>query len=138
MDILDKNIAYCKARFQGCSKIQYYVNSGYDLKKLRSDTYSSIFSYDAMVHFEMMDIFEYLKETKRILRPGGRALFHHSNNTEDYRITFSTGTFGRNYMSGQIFAHLADRAELKLIDQRIINWAGREDLDCLSLVEKEQ
>ena len=33
-------------------------------------------------------LFEYLKETRGVLKPGGRALFHHSNNIEDYRITF--------------------------------------------------
>lgn len=92
VDILNKNISYCKERFGNSLKVQYYVNNGHDLKQISSNSQSALFSYDAMVHFEMLDIFEYLKETKRILKTGGRALFHHSNNTEDYRITFSTGT----------------------------------------------
>lgn len=137
VDILEKNINYCRKRFQNNIKIQYYVNNGYDLRALPSESYSSLFTYDAMVHFEMMDIFEYLKETKRILKPGGRALFHHSNNTEDYRITFSTGTYGRNYMSSQLFAYLANRVELKIVDQKVIDWAGKRELDCLTLVEKK-
>lgn len=136
VDILDKNIDYCKQRFKGNEKVTYYKNNGYDLKELESRAYTSLFTYDAMVHFEMMDVFNYLKETQRILKDGGRALFHHSNNTEDYRITFSTGASGRNYMSSQLFAYLANRAGLKVIEQKKIDWSGKKELDCLTLVEK--
>lgn len=137
VDILDKNIKYCKERFSKETNISYYVNNGHDLSKLASCEYSALFTYDAMVHFEMIDIFEYLKETQRVLKSGGRALFHHSNNTEDYRITFSTGTRGRNYMSEQLFAYLVNRAGLTVVRQKVINWANIENLDCLTLVEKE-
>lgn len=136
VDILDKNIQYCKNRFSEDNNISYYVNNGHDLRELESDKYSALFSYDAMVHFEMLDVFDYLKETQRVLQSGGRALFHHSNNTEDYKVTFSTGTIGRNYMSAQLFAHLADRAGLNVIKQQIINWKTAKNLDCITLVEK--
>ncbi len=136
VDVVDKNIFYCKKRFSDKDKISFYTNNGYDLSELPSDAYTALFTYDSMVHFEMMDIFGYLKETKRILKSGGRALFHHSNNTEDYRITFSTGSCGRNYMSKQLFAYLANRAGLKVLEQKLIDWSGHKDLDCLTLVEK--
>ncbi len=136
VDILAKNIEYCRERFEGESKIEYYNNSGHDLNKLKTEGYTALFTYDAMVHFELIDIFEYLRETKRILKKGGRALFHHSNNTQDYRITFFTGVNGRNYMSKDIFAHLVDRAGLKVLEQHVISWGGIEKLDCVTLVEK--
>lgn len=136
IDILDRNIQFCKERFRNISKIQYYVNNGHDLEQLASDSCSALLTYDAMVHFEMLDIFEYLRETRRVLKLGGRALFHHSNNTEDYRVTFSTGTNGRNYMSKQLFAYLANRAGLEVLEQRVIDWGGKKGLDCLTLVEK--
>lgn len=137
VDILEKNIDFCKQRFQGYDKILYYVNNGYDLSGIESESQTALFTYDAMVHFEMMDVFQYLKETYRILSVGGKALFHHSNNTEDYRITFLTGTGGRNYMSKQLFAYLANRAGLTVLEQRVIDW-GKKDLDCITLVEKQQ
>lgn len=136
VDILEKNIHFCRERYNTESKIQYYINNGYDLRDLRSGEYTALFTYDAMVHFEMLDIFQYLKETYRVLVSGGRALFHHSNNTSDYRVTFSTGQFGRNYMSKQLFAHLADRAGFIVLEQHIIDWGGKENLDCVTLVEK--
>lgn len=136
VDILDKNIMYCKRRFLNEAKISYYVNNGHDLSELESGKYSALFTYDSMVHFEMIDIFEYLRETERVLKRGGKALFHHSNNTEDYRVTFSTGTRGRNYMSAQLFAHLVNRAGLRVIKQEIIDWEQVKSLDCITLVEK--
>lgn len=138
VDILEKNIDYCKKRFVGENNIQYYVNNGYNLEELPDSHYTALFTYDAMVHFEMIDIFEYLKETRRILVNGGRALFHHSNNTEDYKITFSTGTSGRNYMSKSLFAYLANRAGLEVIEQQVIDWGKEKDLDCITLVEKRE
>lgn len=136
VDILEKNIDYCKSRFSKETKIRYYVNNGYSLDELESDSYTAIFTYDSMVHFELLDIFSYLKETYRILQSGGRGLFHHSNNTKDYRLTFSTAMDGRNYMSKDLFAYLANRAGLIVLEQNIIDWNGNPELDCLTLVEK--
>lgn len=136
VDVLEKNIAYCRERFRGEEKIRYYVNNGCDLRELPSCFCTALFTYDAMVHFEMMDIFQYLKETERVLCVGGRALFHHSNNSSDYRVTFSTGRHGRNYMSKDIFAYLANRAGLLVLEQQVIDWGGEKDLDCITLVEK--
>lgn len=133
VDILNDNIEYCKNRFAGEIKIGYYVNSGYDLSEIESESQTSLFTYDAMVHFEMWDVFNYLKETKRILKNGGMALFHHSNNTENYKITFETGVGGRNYMSKDLFAYLCNRAGLSVVEQEVIDWSSPK-LDCITLV----
>lgn len=63
-------------------------------------------------------------------------MFHHSNSTEDYRITYSTGTYGRNYMGKELFAYLSNRAGLIVLEQHVIDWNGKSELDCLTLVEK--
>lgn len=138
VDILDKNIEYCKERFKDEKNIVYYKNNGYDLQDLQSEAYTSLFTYDAMVHFELLDIFNYLKETERILVKGGKALFHHSNNTENYTITFASGTKGRNYMSSDIFAYLVNRAGMRIVKQKVFDWGDSKELDCLTLVEKPE
>lgn len=134
VDILEKNILYCQERFSNENKISYYINNGYDLQKLESESYTSLFTYDAMVHFESLDVFKYLVETYRILKKGGKALFHHSNNTEDYRASFESARQARSYMSWDLFAHFADRAGFKVIQQHVIDWYGDKELDCLTLV----
>lgn len=137
VDILEKNIEFCKERFKNVSKLSYYVNNGYDLQQIPDESQTSLFSYDAFVHFEMLDIFNYLKETRRILRGGGMALFHHSNNTESYKVSFETGKSGRSFMSAQLFAHLCNRAELEIVEQKVINWGKHTNLDCITLVRKK-
>ncbi|WP_313340224.1 class I SAM-dependent methyltransferase [Lacrimispora sp.] len=135
VDILEDNIEFCKKRFASEDNIDYYVNSGCDLSEIDSESITSLFTYDAMVHFEMWDVFSYLKETKRILKNGGMALFHHSNNTESNNVTFATGTAGRNYMSKDLFEYLCNRAGLNVVEQKVIDWSSPL-LDCITLVSK--
>lgn len=136
VDILEKNIDLCRMRFSDSDQISYVVNNGHDLSALPDDHYTSLFTYDSMVHFELLDIANYLKETYRILRPGGKALFHHSNNDSDYKASYDNAAQSRSFMSKNMFAYLAYRAGLKIEDQRIIDWVEPE-LDCLTLVVKE-
>jgi ubiquinone/menaquinone biosynthesis C-methylase UbiE len=136
VDILEKNIKLCKDRFGDNSKLVYYCNNGFDLKKLVDSSYTSLFTYDSMVHFEMMDIYQYLKDIHRILKPGGYGLFHHSNNTSDYRLSYMSAPHGRNYMSKDIFAYLSCRAGFEVIEQQLFDWGIEKNLDCLTLIKK--
>lgn len=136
VDILQKNIDYCKERFGENQGITYYKNTGFELKALKSDNYTALYSYDAMVHFELMDIYSYLTDIFRILSAGGRALLHHSNYHADYKVGFSTAPQGRSFMSKECFAYLAYRAGFTILEQIIIDWGSDERLDCISLIEK--
>jgi ubiquinone/menaquinone biosynthesis C-methylase UbiE len=79
VDINRENIDFCKKRYSGEEKIKYLVNNGSNFNGIGSNSQTAVFSYDAMVHFELLDIFECLKESNRILVNGGKILFHHSN-----------------------------------------------------------
>lgn len=135
VDILDKNIEFCKQRFSGYGNISYLVNNGRDLSALKSDAYSALFTYDSMVHFELMDIASYLDETYRILEPGGMALFHHSNNNSDYKASYDNAIEARSFMSKNLFAYLAYRSGFEVLEQHVVDWVV-PDLDCLTLVMK--
>lgn len=136
VDILAKNIEFCRERFKGLDNITYYQNNGYNLERLEDGTYTALFSYDAMVHFEVMDIYEYLIDIHRVMIPGGRVLLHHSNNDRDYRASFNNTRHGRSFMGKDIFAYLAYRAGFAVVEQKVIDWEGYEDLDCITLLEK--
>lgn len=135
VDILEENNDLCKERFKDETNIQYYCNNGYNLSELEPDEYTALFCYDAMVHFEMMDIYEYLKDIYRILVPGGKVLIHHSNNASDYKASFANAPHGRSFMSKDIFAYLAYRCGFKVLEQKEIDW-GIEKLDCITLLQK--
>ena len=59
VDILEENIMICRERFQNVDNITYYCNNGYNLEKLADNSYTALFTYDSMVHFEMMDVYAY-------------------------------------------------------------------------------
>ena len=82
------------------------------------------------------EVRNYLKETYRILKRGGMALFHHSNNNRDYKATFLSGECGRNYMSMGMFAHFADRAGLSVVEQVEFPW-NDQVTDGITLLRKE-
>lgn len=138
IDCIDKNIEFCKKRYQNYNNIEYYCNNGKDLSEIKDNSVSSVFSYDSFVHFEMMDILYYLREIYRVLNIGGKALIHHSNNTENYKIDFNTGKMGRNYMSQQLFAFLAWRSGLSVVFQKNIDWSDYRNLDCITLLRKDR
>lgn len=136
VDILEKNIDICKKRFGKYNNIKYYKNSGRDLKKLDSNAYTSLYSYDAMVHFELIDIYFYLLEIYRVLSPGGKALLHHSNYHADYKAGFSTAPQGRSFMSKKCFAYLSYRVGFNVLEQQTIDWGTDKKLDCVTLIKK--
>jgi hypothetical protein len=39
-------------------------------------------------------------------------------------------------MSKELFGHYARKEGLSVVTQRVIDWAGKPQLDCLSLVQK--
>lgn len=142
VDILQENIDICRERLkQNEGKISYYKNSGSDLCNLPTESYSALFCYDAMVHFELLDISNYLKDIFRVLQRGGKALLHHSNYDAFYDARYENSkVHGRAFMNYKIFAYLALQAGFSIIRQEIIDWGeGRErtaHLDCITLLEK--
>lgn len=138
VDILEENIQFCRERFHTYKNIDYYKNNGFNLEKLSGNKYSSLFTYDSMVHFELIDIYEYLKDIYRVLENGGRALFHHSNYTANYKADFAHAPHARCFMNKDIFAYLAYRAGFEILEQTVIDWKNEKELDCITLLEKKK
>jgi|GEM_PF-3441171 len=135
VDINEQNINFCKNRFSNEKKIDYFVNDGNNFREIKTNSQTSIFTYDAMVHFEMLDILSYIKEANRILITGGKILFHHSN--ADYKPELGWDKDGgRNFMSADIFAYLAIRHGFIVLSQDIFPWGSTKVSDCLSLCKK--
>ena len=97
---------------------------------------TSVFSFDAMVHFEVTTIASYLCEISRVLTCGGRALLHHSAYDKNPTGTFRQNPGWRNYMSESLFAYLASRSGLSIISSVTFN--KRQEcaiIDGLSLLQ---
>jgi SAM-dependent methyltransferase len=133
MDIQTSNIEVCKLRFSGRNNMEFLVNNGFDLQPVRDGDVTLIYCFDAMVHFDSDVIRSYLRDTRRVLAPGGRGFFHHSNYKDGH--DWRTNLEGRNFMTKELFTHYALKEGLKVLRQQVIDWSGQPGLDCLSLVE---
>lgn len=141
VDVNQENLDFCKRRFAGNPKICYSLTSGNSFQGLPDASYSAIFTYDSMIHFNLIDIAHYINDAWRILKPGGRILFHHSNyyGAKPGNFYFQNPG-GHNFCSDRIFAHLATVAGFKILSQDLIDVdTGTgivKGLGCLSLCEK--
>jgi SAM-dependent methyltransferase len=136
LDVVEDNVLHCKHRFANFSEVRVHTNNGYDFHPVEDESASAIFCYDAMVHFEYDAVLSYIQDACRILKQGGRALFHHSNLDGYPGSDYKSTPHWRNFMSKNLFAHAAARAGLQVLEQITIDWDEVRNLDCVTLVEK--
>jgi ubiquinone/menaquinone biosynthesis C-methylase UbiE len=136
VDVNASNIAFCVERFKEFPNVSWMVNDGSSLSGVDDASATSLFCYDAMVHFEYDDVAAYLQEISRVLVRGGKALLHHSNNDRHPGRLYSENEHYRNFMSANLFSHMAQRAMLRVVEQRLLDWGEAKELDALTLVEK--
>ena len=133
-DIQPGNVAYCQQRFAGHHNVSCFVGNGYDFKPQKDDSLTLIYCFDAMVHFEPKVVESYIVDAFRVLRPGGMAFFHHSNDGGSTDWHSNRGS--RNRMTKETFASIAAKARLSVVKQQVIDWGQHKALDCLSLLQK--
>ena len=141
LDIQPGNVEVCRKRFAKQAHVECAANNGYDLRPAADAAFTLVYSFDSMVHFDPDVVRSYLRDTWRVLRPGGRGFFHHSNYTggTDWR----TNPHARNFMSRELFAQYAGEAGLRTVRQRVLGWGAPTekwghipDLDGMTIVEK--
>jgi SAM-dependent methyltransferase len=72
-------IGLLKQRFAGQDKIEYVLSKGRGFKRVPNSSVDAAFSYGVFVHLQHWDIYNYLEELHRVLKPGGKAVIQHSN-----------------------------------------------------------
>ncbi len=135
VDITQENIDYCRKRFQGDDRFTFIKNDGLSLNGVADASVSLVYSFDSMVHFDSDVMREYLKEFRRVLKPGGTGFIHHSNYTGDPTGNFTTAPHWRNFMSKELFAHYCYKSGLEVIEQHVMDWEVSR-LDCLSIFRR--
>jgi ubiquinone/menaquinone biosynthesis C-methylase UbiE len=137
VDIHESNLAFCRNRLKAFPFITYVKNDGFSYEPVGDETQTAIYCYDSMVHFSPELVESYLKDTARILKPGGMGLFHHSNYPAPLDRHYGQNPHARNHMTQSLFIRLATEAKLSVVNSMIIQWAQVEDLDCITLVRKD-
>lgn len=108
--------------------------AGYDLAPLADQSASFIYTFDAMVHFDLEIVIAYLYEFRRVLRANGYALIHHSNYGKAPGNDFRQNPHWRNFMTADIFHHIANRAGFDVLRQAVFSWGEAKDSDCISVL----
>jgi SAM-dependent methyltransferase len=134
MDILEDNLAACRKRMAPFAHVQIVRNNGYDFEPVPARSLSAIYCYDSMVHFSPDLVASYLRDATRVLKPGGMALFHHSNFDADPSVHYGQNPHARNRMTMAMFAELANAAGLEIVESRTIDWGDAMQLDGLTLL----
>ena len=96
VDLTERCISECRARFALASNITYHVNDGRTLPMVPDGMVDLAFSFDSLVHVEADVIGVYLAELARKLSPDGVGFFHHSN----------LGTYATRLQRGRRLKHL--------------------------------
>ncbi|MGQ8873434.1 class I SAM-dependent methyltransferase [Paenibacillus sp. TSA_86.1] len=145
-DINTTAIDYCKARFQDSqdSIFHFQINNraGSNLGQLdfEDESFTFIYSWDAMVHFTYKWLDYYLKEFYRISQNNSYVMIHHSNyaNTstgdEVKSEDWLNNPHGRSNISKEDFRFIAEKHGFSVVEQQLIDWEIRE-LDCISLLK---
>ncbi len=102
-DINATNIAFLRERFGDEPKLQLIQNNGYEIKEIADASITFVYCFDAMVHFYPDVVRAYIKEFRRVMKPGARGFVHYSNNHADKTADYRDHPGWRNYMSREIF-----------------------------------
>jgi SAM-dependent methyltransferase len=137
LDVVADNIDFCRTRLARFQNIEYHINNGFNFEPIDANSVTAIFCYDAMVHFSPDVAASYLKDTARILKSGGMALYHHSNYAGPAKEHYGMHPHARNCMTMPLFAQYAQQAGLQLVQSQSLSWGGINDLDGLTLLRKQ-
>lgn len=135
VDLVESNLDACRARFAGEPHLRFIRNAGNDLPGIADGSQTAIFCYDAMVHFELLDVLAYLREARRVLVPGGRALLHVSNNADNPEGSFDQHHHWRSFGGVDVIRHFASRVGLRVLSHQLMDWGDDRALDGLLLLE---
>ena len=135
LDIQAGNVDLCKKRFANDANVHCAKNNGFDLQPVPDGWATLVYCFDAMVHFDSDVVRSYLRDARRVLKPGGRAFLHHSNYTKG-TADWTVAPHSRNFMSKEFFAHYAIKEGLTVVKQQVLDWGDDKDLDCFSLVQR--
>jgi ubiquinone/menaquinone biosynthesis C-methylase UbiE len=111
------------------------LNDGMGLSTLETAAFTFLYTFDAMVHFDLEIVIAYITEFSRVLTPGAYAFVHHSNYTANPGGDFRCNPHWRNFMSAGVFKHVASRSGFDVVHQSILSW-GEPDNDCITMLRR--
>jgi ubiquinone/menaquinone biosynthesis C-methylase UbiE len=132
-----------RRRFANEERIDYRESDGRGFAGVPDASVDAVFSYGVFVHLQHWDIFNYLVEINRVLRPGGKAIIQHSNTLSELGWAKFRGEVERQVNkhklpytftvnTPELMREFVTRARLECVDT-LTEVARR---DCITLIRK--
>lgn len=139
VDLTERCIEACKARFADVEGIEYHVNDGKSLAMVPDRSIDFAISFDSLVHADADVLESYVHELARVLTPTGAAFLHHSNlapfkHPKTGKLPFVNEHWRSETMSAELMRTFCDQAGAACIAQELINWGAEPIHDCFSLL----
>lgn len=134
MDANEDNLPPARERLFSAKQdlvINTHKANGNNFEDFSMPKYDFFYSWDAMVHFDIIDVVGYVKSLGKIV--SGHACIHHSNLmniTHDIR----DNPHWRNFMGKDVFAQICISAGHSIVWQREFDW-GLPKIDCITLLK---
>src|SRR2546421_4520070 len=109
VDISQKCVDLCREKFRAGGNAKFLVTPGNSLEGAADQSVDAIWSFDVFVHIDIQDVAGYVREFRRVLRPGGVGVVHHGK---------GPGHGGwRSNLTAQKFKELLQAQGLNVVDQ---------------------
>ncbi len=96
MDVSDNMIKVARERLSGMANVELRAHGQSDLSPFPDGSFDKVYFQVVLIHLDREDAYHYMRETLRVLRPGGRAWFQFYNLLHDGG--FKEFEFAVNYM----------------------------------------
>ena len=142
VDINRSNIEFLRRRFGADSRVTYVQNNGADLAAVPDGSITFLYCFDAMVHFDSDVVRSYLREFRRVLRPGGRVFCHYSNYDGNPTGSYREHPGWRNFMSRALYEHYAAKEGLEVVQSWYVHKVAvivenpGDDIDAMTLLSR--
>jgi ubiquinone/menaquinone biosynthesis C-methylase UbiE len=78
MDISQKCVDLCRQKFASAKNVKFLTTQGNNLAGVNDQSIEALWSFDVFVHIDSRDAEGYVREFRRVLRPGAIGVVHHS------------------------------------------------------------
>lgn len=145
VDTSETMLDLLRRRFGEQASIDFHLSDGRGLTGVADGSVDAAFSYGVFVHLQHWDIYHYLAELQRVLKPGGKALIQHSNTFSDLGWAAFLREVPRQLNrhklhasfivnSPQLMRQFVEAAKLECVDT-LTEVARR---DCITLIRKPE
>jgi ubiquinone/menaquinone biosynthesis C-methylase UbiE len=135
-DISENMITIASQRLKGLDNAEFFVTLKSDLAVFEDNSFDKAYFQVVLIHLDREDAFHYLRETARVLAPGGRAWFQfynllHPGGFKEFRFAVDYMVEKGEKTRGRVHCYTAPEV------RRLVEQAGLVIIEDLSHLEME-